>query len=173
MTCRICLENDGTTIRGVCDCSGSMAFVHKECILRWMVESKKTTCEICHARFRIQPEMEDTNQDTIAAVSCCVLSTSSILMTNMFMLWFPKSTMFLPAVCFIYQVLAAVFIWVKSNISPFIIYSLTQLVYGCQFITSLMLVWDNSNTLNGLCMQCGLFVFAPVVWYISKLLKAV
>lgn len=50
MTCRICYEDEGELITP-CQCTGTMAFVHKECIQRWITISKRETCELCHAAF--------------------------------------------------------------------------------------------------------------------------
>ena len=52
--CRICLEGEGNLIN-VCNCKGTMAFVHKECIEMWInttniVENQKK-CQICKSEF--------------------------------------------------------------------------------------------------------------------------
>lgn len=50
MTCRICYEDEDELITP-CQCDGTMAFVHKECIERWIEISNRETCELCHAAF--------------------------------------------------------------------------------------------------------------------------
>jgi len=52
--CRICLETDGDLIN-VCNCKGSIGFVHKECIETWIntteiVEHQKM-CQICKSEY--------------------------------------------------------------------------------------------------------------------------
>lgn len=56
-TCRICLE-PGNLIQP-CNCSGSTANVHKECLERWLKTSNKTNCEICLYEYdiiRVRPQ---------------------------------------------------------------------------------------------------------------------
>ena len=58
MNCRICLEDDGHFIYP-CRCSGTMKYVHEECLLRWFrVNRYPFRCEICHYQFRF------TNQNS-------------------------------------------------------------------------------------------------------------
>ena len=51
MTCRICLE-PGELIQP-CLCSGTAAFVHKECLEKWFTFSDNTHCEICLHEYTI------------------------------------------------------------------------------------------------------------------------
>ena len=59
--CRICLfptsEFGGTHLIAPCDCSGSMKYVHLECILRWQyyTENMKdiSNCELCTALYTL------------------------------------------------------------------------------------------------------------------------
>ena len=50
-TCRICLE--GGDLISPCNCSGTSAFVHEECLVRWLRTSKRTNCEICLYEYEI------------------------------------------------------------------------------------------------------------------------
>ena len=50
MACRICLEEDGVLIQP-CDCKGSTASVHRECLERWVKESNSEVCEICTGEY--------------------------------------------------------------------------------------------------------------------------
>lgn len=51
-TCRICYE-PGELI-SVCQCAGSIANVHLDCIQTWISISQRDTCEICKAPFTHQ-----------------------------------------------------------------------------------------------------------------------
>ena len=56
--CRICLDG-GNNLITVCDCIGSVQFVHQKCIQTWIEtttnpESKKK-CEVCHATYKFSP----------------------------------------------------------------------------------------------------------------------
>ena len=58
MTCRICLEDEGEMVQP-CNCSGTSANVHPECLMKWLVISQTTECEICHYQY---PADEKTEQ---------------------------------------------------------------------------------------------------------------
>lgn len=59
MACRICYESDesgesgesGECLHSVCNCAGSIKYVHKECIEKWQKISKATHCELCKAPY--------------------------------------------------------------------------------------------------------------------------
>jgi len=50
MTCRICLEDQGELI-SPCNCAGTCANVHIECLQKWINTNNATTCEICMAEY--------------------------------------------------------------------------------------------------------------------------
>lgn len=66
--CRICLEQG---LRGdlvsPCDCDGSVRYTHPACIRRWILESGRTICEICHARYRGMDDAMDEYADIESA----------------------------------------------------------------------------------------------------------
>lgn len=49
MTCRICLE-EGDLIQP-CNCTGTTAYVHEECLLKWLTTSNRSDCEICKYEY--------------------------------------------------------------------------------------------------------------------------
>ena len=50
--CRICLMPvDNHEIKSYCRCDGSTGIIHKQCLLKWIVEGKRDTCEICNYKF--------------------------------------------------------------------------------------------------------------------------
>lgn len=49
MTCRICLEDDD--LISPCKCSGTAAYVHEECLVKWMNVSGRSDCEICKHEY--------------------------------------------------------------------------------------------------------------------------
>lgn len=60
MTCRICLE-EGDLIQP-CNCSGTAAYVHEECLIKWFRVSKRTDCEICKFEYEfVETEEKVTN----------------------------------------------------------------------------------------------------------------
>ncbi|ORY12980.1 hypothetical protein BCR34DRAFT_600273 [Clohesyomyces aquaticus] len=53
-TCRIC-RGEGTSDEPLfypCKCSGSIKFVHQECLMEWLSHSQKKYCELCKTSFR-------------------------------------------------------------------------------------------------------------------------
>ncbi len=51
MTCRICLE-EGDLIQP-CNCTGTTAYVHEECLMKWLTISDRRDCEICKFEYEI------------------------------------------------------------------------------------------------------------------------
>merc|ERR1712038_905661 len=55
--CRVC-RCEGTAERPLfhpCICTGSIKFIHQECLLQWLRYSKKEFCELCNHRFSFTP----------------------------------------------------------------------------------------------------------------------
>ncbi|KAI5918375.1 hypothetical protein F4810DRAFT_692517 [Camillea tinctor] len=53
-TCRIC-RGEGTPEEPLfypCKCSGSIKFVHQDCLMEWLSHSQKKHCELCKTPFR-------------------------------------------------------------------------------------------------------------------------
>src|ERR1700761_1180805 len=53
-TCRIC-RGEGTLSQPLfypCKCSGSIKFVHQDCLMEWLSHSQKKHCELCKTPFR-------------------------------------------------------------------------------------------------------------------------
>eukprot|EP01132_Coremiostelium_polycephalum_P001222 gene1222-1543_t len=55
--CRVC-RNGSTpdnTLSYPCKCSGSIKFIHQNCLLEWIQHSKSSSCELCGHPFRFTP----------------------------------------------------------------------------------------------------------------------
>ena len=55
--CRVC-RCEGTPERPLfhpCICTGSIKFIHQDCLLQWLRYSKKEFCELCSHRFSFTP----------------------------------------------------------------------------------------------------------------------
>jgi len=55
--CRVC-RCEGTADRQLfhpCICTGSIKFIHQECLVQWLRYSKKEFCELCNYRFSFTP----------------------------------------------------------------------------------------------------------------------
>lgn len=58
LRCRICYDVARPLV-SVCDCSGTMAYVHEDCILDWIMKKisdavtvSLPSCEVCHQQYR-------------------------------------------------------------------------------------------------------------------------
>ncbi|THX33598.1 hypothetical protein D6D12_01465 [Aureobasidium pullulans] len=53
-TCRICRSegSDAEPLFYPCKCSGSIKFVHQDCLMEWLSHSNKKHCELCKTPFR-------------------------------------------------------------------------------------------------------------------------
>ncbi|KAG5938933.1 hypothetical protein E4U53_007921 [Claviceps sorghi] len=52
--CRIC-RGEGTSVEPLfypCKCSGSIKYVHQDCLMEWLSHSQKKHCELCKTSFR-------------------------------------------------------------------------------------------------------------------------
>lgn len=56
--CRICYGEEGELIDGLCNCKGSLAYVHACCMERWIRTSKSPVCNICNTPLVKSAEYE-------------------------------------------------------------------------------------------------------------------
>jgi E3 ubiquitin-protein ligase DOA10 len=50
--CRICYETSDTSkLIEPCACTGSVKHVHVQCLIKWILVSRKTNCELCGERY--------------------------------------------------------------------------------------------------------------------------
>ncbi|CAI5437615.1 unnamed protein product [Caenorhabditis angaria] len=52
--CRVCRGNEGN-LYYPCLCTGSIKYVHQECLVEWLKYSKKEVCELCNHKYSFQP----------------------------------------------------------------------------------------------------------------------
>lgn len=55
--CRVC-RSEGVADRPLfhpCICTGSIKWIHQECLMQWMRYSRKEYCELCGHRFSFTP----------------------------------------------------------------------------------------------------------------------
>lgn len=57
-SCRICFESNGT-LCSLCECKGTMEYVHEECLNEWMRTSKKDHCPYCFMVFERKAPQND------------------------------------------------------------------------------------------------------------------
>ncbi|KAL5705651.1 RING-type E3 ubiquitin transferase [Ranunculus cassubicifolius] len=59
--CRICRNNgdDENPLRYPCACSGSIKYVHQDCLLQWLNHSNAKNCEVCKHPFSFSPVYAD------------------------------------------------------------------------------------------------------------------
>ncbi|CAD6184168.1 unnamed protein product [Caenorhabditis auriculariae] len=54
LMCRVCRGNEGS-LYYPCLCTGSIKYVHQECLIQWLKYSKKEVCELCSYKYSFQP----------------------------------------------------------------------------------------------------------------------
>lgn len=59
--CRVCRSGPSLSqpLFHPCKCSGSIRFVHQECLIRWLSHSNKKYCELCEHPFEFTPIYRD------------------------------------------------------------------------------------------------------------------
>ena len=83
MTCRICYEPDNLIT--VCNCDGSVKWVHANCAQKWIDTSLRLTCEICdhpfdHELFKLPPRnVAMPTSSELTGMGLLAMSTSSEL----------------------------------------------------------------------------------------------
>ena len=66
--CRICRLGAGNGLGPLyhpCACSGSIRYVHQECLQRWLAHSGARSCEVCKTEFRFSPVYADNAPRTL------------------------------------------------------------------------------------------------------------
>lgn len=48
-----------------CLCTGSIKYVHQECLLQWLKYSKKDVCELCNHKFSFRPVYREDMPDRL------------------------------------------------------------------------------------------------------------
>ncbi|XP_063241120.1 E3 ubiquitin-protein ligase MARCHF3-like [Bacillus rossius redtenbacheri] len=54
LCCRICLGLSEESLLSPCQCVGSLAFVHRSCLEKWLSSSGRDYCELCGHKYRVQ-----------------------------------------------------------------------------------------------------------------------
>ncbi|KAH6932663.1 hypothetical protein HPB50_008518 [Hyalomma asiaticum] len=58
-TCRICFCGDEKQpLLKPCNCRGTIGFVHRECLERWIERTADHQCQVCHFRFAVRKQPE-------------------------------------------------------------------------------------------------------------------
>ena len=86
-TCRIC-RGEGTDEEALffpCKCSGSIKYVHQECLMEWLSHTQKKHCELCKTSFRFtklyHPGMPNRIPTTV------FVRRAALHVLNMFVTW--------------------------------------------------------------------------------------
>jgi len=86
--CRICHDTDSIEkLISPCQCSGSMALVHRSCIEKWLSTANHDNCELCCHKYNItkhprpfvnwlcEPSVQDDQRNLVGDLICFVLLT--------------------------------------------------------------------------------------------------
>jgi len=50
MSCRICFESEGP-LYTPCRCDGSIKYIHEKCLLKWVLVTDRSACELCKETY--------------------------------------------------------------------------------------------------------------------------
>jgi hypothetical protein len=50
MSCRICFESEGPLCTP-CRCDGSIKYIHEKCLLKWVLVTDRSACELCKETY--------------------------------------------------------------------------------------------------------------------------
>ena len=91
-TCRIC-RGEGSQEEPLfypCKCSGSIKFVHQNCLMEWLSHSQKKHCELCKTPFHFtklyHPQMPNTVPLTVFLQQAAVHVWKSLITSSRFLL---------------------------------------------------------------------------------------
>ena len=81
--CRICLESNGKLLK-VCSCSGSIEYVHLDCIQTWVNRfpvnhENHIKCEICKQKYLMSFELENASKNNLDTIQYCRTLTFLLL----------------------------------------------------------------------------------------------
>ncbi|KAK4152093.1 hypothetical protein C8A00DRAFT_16563 [Chaetomidium leptoderma] len=83
-TCRIC-RGDGSSDEPLfypCKCSGSIKYVHQDCLMEWLSHSQKKHCELCKTPFRFT-KLYDPNMPQALPAYVFVSHTTKYIFRNL------------------------------------------------------------------------------------------
>lgn len=86
-TCRIC-RGEGTADEPLfypCKCSGSIKYVHQECLMEWLSHTQKKHCELCKTSFRFTKLYHPGMPTRIP--TAVFLRRAALHVVNMFLTW--------------------------------------------------------------------------------------
>lgn len=146
LTCRICFErgsNDRELLHP-CKCSGSMKFVHQECLLHWLKTSQleEKSCNLCNHTFRYKKKYGFGMKRKPVSSELIKHTVSTWNNTLMFLIFAALSFCVLPWFCFwrLRVELWANFAPAKSPAPHLLPISYTEGFYrwlgGCAFLVS-------------------------------------
>ena len=74
--CRICLdsnEEDDNKLISICNCKGSLEYIHRDCAIKWIKERNGNyTCELCKTKYdKKQLNTNEINSISIKFYGCC------------------------------------------------------------------------------------------------------
>ena len=162
--CRICLETGGEMIQP-CDCSGSAALVHKDCLVKWLKISKRTSCEICLFEYLIvekDPPKEckgffsddfDMEKMVIFSGFCCMIPICPFgyyMGLTVVDIYFTANVLWVISILMVMR---------RVRIMPTLTFWKFCLTFGCLIVSFESDVWDL------VIFDCGLLIFFILVTF--------
>lgn len=102
--CRICFECDNKPLISPCKCDGSMKWVHRKCLLEWMIFSKSRCCQICKSKYDIN---FDKKFKFLLSSKCTHLITVFVSLLLLLFIRFILSTFRIQTIIFLIRTIVA------------------------------------------------------------------
>lgn len=144
MTCRICLESDGTLI-SPCACKGTAGYIHEDCLLKWINESESYECEICKIEYSRSETCGCSPTKYIAACFQCKNNDDLHVfrMSIAFFMW-------------------SAILYAFINLKEYILFSI--ILTSVVIITSIVYCWSNTDvSFPNVIMQWKIAVGIPAI----------
>ena len=84
--CRICYEPCDATSH--CKCTGTMQYVHRECLDTWIRVSRRANCELCNAPFDSEAEEDEDCAECVNRMFSTASNIMLILFISMILIVF-------------------------------------------------------------------------------------
>lgn len=160
--CRFC-RAEGSPDRPLfhpCICTGSIKWIHQECLQQWMKYSRKESCEVCSYRFSFTPIYSPDMPRRLPLRDLAVGLFSSV--TTAIKYWFHYTLVAIAWIGFVPLTACRIYRALFAGTTE-AIFSLPFQMYSMENITS--------DTFQGcFVVTCTLFAFAGLVWLREQIL---
>lgn len=173
MACRICLEEENT--KSLCGCRGTQGFAHVECVQRWVRESGREECEICHQPWSKEiriPIIREKNAPIILVLGCILNIMYAYLLWFETCVWANESSIFIIIASTIIVNSITISMW-QCYYYPYGLLYTYMISWCCEFVvvSGLLEGFCLDSNLNELYFPWGVSIFVHVCLLTHSIFK--